>query len=164
MISKKWLYIAIGVVVLLGIAWYVSTKMMWGGISVDFQQNADGTQTYSNEEGSVTTGPGATMPSSWPADAPANYSGAQIIFSGNSNPQTGKAGAVVSYSVQNVMPEDIASYYRQTLAAKGWKIAGDAYVGTQIILGATKDTRTFAISISEYNNNVVTVTAGMELQ
>ena len=148
----------------LGIAWYASTQMMGKTASGDLQQNGNGSQTYSNNEGSVTTGANAKMPSTWPTDAPANYSGATIIFSGNSNPQTGKAGAVVSYSVQNVTPEAVASYYRQTLAAKGWKIAGDASVGKQLILGATKDTRTFAISISEATNNVVTVTAGLELQ
>lgn len=162
--SKKTIYIIIGVVVVLAIVGYVAMNMTRTSSDDNYQQNADGTQTYSNNEGSVTTGAGTGMPSSWPADAPLNYAGATIIYSGNSNPQTGKAGAVVSYSLKNVQPEDIASYYRQTLAAKGWKIAGDAYVGTQIILGATKDTRTFAISVSEYNNGVVTVTAGMELQ
>lgn len=161
--EKKVLYIIIGVVVVAVLALGLGMKMMWKTAGLDYQQNADGTQTYTNNDGTVTVGTGASMPSSWPADAPVNYAGAEILYSGNSNPQTGSSGAMVSYTVKNAKPADVALYYRQNLGTKGWTITGDAALNGQFIVGATKDTRTFAVSISDAANGVVTVTAGLEL-
>ena len=161
--EKKVMYIIAGVIVVLLIViigFFVRPMMMFNKTS--YQQNPDGTQTYSNSEGTVTVG--ASMPSTWPSDVPANYTGAQIIFSGDSNPQTGKAGAVVSYTVHNTSIQAISDYYKSGLTAQGWHIEGTTNIGSQVIIGATKDTRTFGASIVDAGNGDITVTAGLQLQ
>lgn len=162
MISKKWLYVVIAGVVVLGVAGYMGIKMM-SGFGGGYKQNMNGSQTYSNDEGSVTVGTGASMPSNWPSDAPANYVGATILFSGNSNPQTGKNGSAVSYTVSGASAKAIADYYKNTLGANGWVLEGTMDLGTQMVIGAKKDTRTFAVSIVDDGKGLVTVTAGLEL-
>lgn len=155
--------VGVGVVVVLAIGGFVAKSMMYKSASVDYQQNLNGSQTYSNNEGSVTVGQNATMPSSWPADAPANYSGANIMYSGNSNPKGGSAGAMVSYTVSGASTQAVADYYKKTLVEKGWTVTGDANMSGQVIIGAEKDNRTIGISIADTGNGMITVTAGLEL-
>lgn len=161
--QNKWLYIGVGAVVVVAIVAYLAMKMMWAGAGVGYQQNLNGSQTYSNNEGSVTVGTNAGMPSSWPADAPANYAGATILFSGDSNPQTGKTGAAVSYTVTGTTAKAVADYYKNSLTASGWNMEGSMDLGTQMVIGAKKDTRTFGASIVDDGKGTVTVTAGLEL-
>jgi len=128
------------------------------------QQNLNGTQTYSNNEGSVTVGTNAGMPSGWPNDLPSNYTGAHIIYSGNSNPQTGQAGAAISYTLQDASAQTVASYYQNGLTEKGWSIESNANMGGQIVIGAKKDGKTFAAIIIDSGDGTVTVTAGLGLE
>src|SRR3989344_5333830 len=90
--SNKMWYIIGGIVVLAIVGWLFmrgAGGFMGAATGFDVDRNADGSATYSNDEGSVTVGTTATMPSNWPSDAPANYAGAAIVYSGTSNPQTG---------------------------------------------------------------------------
>ena len=130
----------------------------FGGV----QQNLNGTQTYSNNEGSVTVGTGAGMPSGWPNDVPANYSGASIVYSGNLNPQTGQAGVVVSYTVQGATAQAVADYYKAGLISQGWAIEGDVNMAGGRTIVANKADKTFGVSIVEAGG-MVNVTAGLEL-
>lgn len=152
--QNKWLYAGIGVVVVLGLVGFLASRTMMNGTQ---------TQTYSNNEGSVTVGTNASMPSAWPSDAPANYAGATIVFSGNSNPQTGKNGAAVSYTVTGTTAKAVADYYKNTLTSNGWTVEGSMDLGTQMVVGAKKDNRTFGASIVDGGNGTITVTAGLEL-
>lgn len=151
--SSKWIFIVLGIVVL-GVIVFLVMRFLPMGF---------GNQTYSNSQGQVTTGPGAGMPSDWPSDAPANYSGAKILYSGSANPQAGRNGVAVSYTLQGVSVQNVADYYQNSLTAQGWKVVGNVNLGGQIIIGAKKDARTFGVSILDNGNGITTVTAGLEL-
>lgn len=165
--SKKMLWIVGGiVVVLLLVAVFggVGRRGMMGSVpGVDVDRKMDGTVTYSNNEGSVTVGGGASMPSNWPSDAPPAYSGATIMYSGTSNPQTGAVGSVVMYTATASI-KSVYDYYDSRLKAEGWTVDSSASMagGTNVIV-AKKDTRTFAIYIVDAGNGTVSVTAGIEL-
>lgn len=155
--NKTWLIIG-GAVVLLLLVWFLFGRNP-AGVSTD--RNIDGSTTYSNEEGSVTVG-GASMPENWPADAPSNYSGASIQYSGTSNPQTGKTGSAVVYTVNASAPQ-VTEYYKAELAKSGWKIEGTAVIGPSTAITATKDARTLGVYIGEAGNGTVSVTVGIEM-
>src|SRR3990167_686770 len=94
--NKMW-YIIGAIVILLLLGWFATGGagfLAMRAAGVNATPNGDGTMTYSNSEGSVTVG-GGSMPDNWPSDAPANYAGASIQYSGSSNPQTGQAGSAV---------------------------------------------------------------------
>ena len=158
---NKAVYIIGGIVVLLIAGWFL-TRGSASVSGVDVDNNLDGSTTYSNEEGSVTVGTTATMPSNWPSDAPANFAGATIVYSGTSNPQTGKTGSAVSYTARASV-QAVADYYKQQLTAAGWTIAGTANIAGATVVSATKDTRTFGAYISDTGDGNVSVTAGIEL-
>ncbi|OGG73386.1 hypothetical protein A3A40_01025 [Candidatus Kaiserbacteria bacterium RIFCSPLOWO2_01_FULL_54_20] len=158
---NKAVYIIGGIVVLLIVGWFL-TRGSASISGVDVDNNLDGSTTYSNEEGSVTVGTTATMPSNWPADAPANFAGAAIVYSGTSNPQTGTAGSAVSYTVRS-STASVADYYKQQLTSAGWTIEATANIAGATVVSATKDTRTFGAYITDTGDGNVTVTAGIEL-
>src|SRR3989344_4631434 len=107
---NKAVYIIGGIVVLLIAGWFL-TRGSASVSGVDVDNNLDGSKTYSNEEGSVTVG-GGSMPDNWPGDAPANFAGATIAYSGTSNPQTGAAGPAASYPRRASAPGG-AGHYQQ---------------------------------------------------
>ncbi len=158
---NKTVYIIGGIIILLIVGWFL-TRGPASISGVDVDNNLDGSKTYSNEEGSVTVGTTATMPSNWPADAPANFAGAAIVYSGTSNPQTGKIGSAVSYTARG-SAAGVADYYKTQLTSKGWKIEGTANIAGATVVSATKDTRTFGAYIADTGDGQVTVTAGIEL-
>ena len=158
---NKAVYIIGGIVVLLIVGWFL-TRGSASISGVDVDNNLDGSTTYSNEEGSVTVGTTATMPSNWPSDAPANFAGAAIVYSGTSNPQTGTAGSAVSYTVRS-STASVADYYKQQLTSAGWTIEATANIAGATVVSATKDTRTFGAYITDTGDGNVTVTAGIEL-
>ena len=162
--NNKMLYIigALVVVVLLG--WLITRGT--GGIAgsmagVDTDRNIDGSTTYSNDEGTVTVG-GNSMPENWPSDAPANYAGASIQYSGTSNPQTGEAGSAIVYSV-NASMQSVTDFYRSGLQSNGWTLDNTANVGGATVLSASKGDRNMGIYIADTGNGMVTVTAGIEM-
>jgi len=158
-------YIIGAIVAVLLLGWLFTGgagSMMGAASGVDVDRNADGSATYSNEEGSVTVGTMATMPSNWPSDAPQNFAGASIVYSGTSNPQTGNVGSAVSYTVR-ASAQSVADYYKQQLTSAGWTIAGTANMAGAMVVSATKDTRTFGAYISDTGDGNVSVTAGIEL-
>lgn len=134
--------IAIIVLVLIGLN-FMKDNMNPGNVNIN--QNLDGSTTYSNDEGSATIN-SQSMPEDWPADAPQNYTGATITFSGSSNPQTGESGAAIVYTV-NANAQTIADYYKTELERNGWQIEGNATSMGTIIISASKDTKSFGVSI-----------------
>jgi hypothetical protein len=156
----------VGGLVALGILGWLGSSMLGGGAmraaGVDADRNMDGSTTYSNEEGSVTVG-GASMPDNWPSDAPQNYAGAQIQYSGNSNPQTGTAGAAVSYTAQGSAAA-VTDYYKQELQRNGWTIESTANMNGATVVAATKGDRSFGAYIVDTGNGSVQVTAGLDIQ
>jgi hypothetical protein len=163
--SKKTRYIIGSIVILLLLGWFATRSagfLAMRAAGVNATPNADGSATYSNTEGTVTVG-GGSMPSNWPSDAPTNYVGASIQYSGSSNPQTGKAGAAVIYNV-NASVKSVYDYYNSRLKMEGWTIDAvtSMAAGANVIV-AKKDTRTFSVYIVSTGANAVSVTAGMEL-
>lgn len=161
--NKTW-YIIGGIVVLLLLGWLVMrgfSGVAMNAAGVDVDRNLDGSATYSTEDGSVTIGSGS-MPANWPSDAPGIFAGAAITFSGESNPQTGALGSVVMYNV-NVSAQEVADYYKRELAARGWTVEGTMNASGTTVIGAKKDSRTFALSIVDTGVGSVQVTAGIEL-
>ena len=162
--NKMWYIIgAVVVLALLGWLFMRGAGSLTGAASgVNVDRNADGSATYSTEEGSVSVGTSASMPENWPSDAPANYAGSSIVYSGNSNPQTGSAGAAVSYTT-SASVSGVADYYKTQLTANGWTIQATANMGGATVVSATKDTRTFGAYITDTGSGNVSVTAGIEL-
>lgn len=158
------LYVVLGIVAVLIIGWLAMRFMGSAALSaagVDADRNLDGSVTYSNEEGSVTVG-GNRMPDNWPSDAPENISGATIQYSGNTNPQTGEAGAAVVYTARG-SAQSVADYYKGELESNGWTISATAAMGGATVVSAEKEGRTFGAYIADNGDGTVTVTAGLEL-
>lgn len=158
--SKKGLYIVI-VVVLVLIALYLmrgSFGLVGAPEGVDVDRNLDGSATYTNDQGTVTTGSN-TLPDDWPSDAP-KYPNANIQYSGSSNPQTGEQGVAVAFFTTDAV-QTVMDYYKKELASNGWKVEQTATVGLNTVLSATKDTRTFGVYIADVGNGQTTVTVGI---
>ncbi|MEK7156552.1 MAG: hypothetical protein AAB790_01970 [Patescibacteria group bacterium] len=163
--SNKMWYIIGGIVILALVGWFLmrgAGSLIGAASGVDVDQGADGSATYSNAEGSVTVGTGASMPANWPSDAPANYSGATIAYSGTSNPQTGQSGSAVSYTVR-ASAQSVADYYKQQLASAGWTIESTANMAGATVLAARKDSRTIGAYITDAGDGTVSVVVGIEL-
>lgn len=161
--SKKMWYVIGGIIVLALVGWLLmrgAGLMMGAATGVNVEQNANGATTYSNNEGSVTVGGGASMPANWPSDAPANYAGASIVYSGTSNPQTGQAGSAVTYTVK-AAAASVADYYKGELAKNGWTIEGTANTTGTTIISAKKGSQTLGLSITDTGDGSVSVTAGI---
>jgi hypothetical protein len=162
--NKKILYIIGAVVVVLLVGSFImrgvgSIGMRAAGVNT--QPGPGGSATYSNDDGSITVGANK-MPDNWPGDAPGNYSGAAISFSGSSNPQTGEAGSMVMYSVK-ASADSVASYYKTQLAAKGWAIESTTNVGGATVITAKKDTRMFSLYVTGATDGSVTVQASVTM-
>lgn len=168
--NKKMLYIGLGVLALIilgaifmgaGRRSSPGSAYLPGPAGVDTDRNMDGSVTYSNTEGSVTVG-GGSMPENWPSDAPVAYAGAQIMYSGTTNPQTGEAGSAVVYQT-NASVQSVTEYYSSRLKAEGWTIEASADMAGMRVITAKKDTRTFGAYIADGGNGMTSVTAGIEL-
>ena len=162
--NKKILYIVGGIIVLGLLGSLMSRGVGYMGmraVGVDMDQNRDGSATYSNKEGSVTVG-GNKMPDNWPSDAPGNFAGATITYSGSSNPQTGSAGSVVMYTVK-ASADAVAAQYKSELAAKGWTVESTANVAGATVIAAKKDTRTFGLYVTAVEGGDTTVQASVSM-
>ena len=162
--NMKWIYISGGVLVLIILAYLFMGRIApaaFAPAGVDVDRNIDGSTTYTNEEGSVTVGQGASMPSNWPSDAPAAYSGATILYSGSTNPTTGAAGSAVAYNV-NASVQAVMDYYSSQLTSSGWTVESNAEMAGMRVIVAKKDTRTLGVYVGDAGNGTVNVTAGVE--
>lgn len=168
--SRKWLWIGLGILAVLILGAFfsgsVSRSIGLGAASVatgvDVDQNMDGSTTYTNEQGSVTVGTGASMPANWPSDAPTAYDNATIVYSGTTNPQTGEAGSAVAYTV-SASAASVVEYYESRLRAEGWTITASAEAGGARVISATKDTRVMGVYVMTDAQGNTSVTAGMQL-
>ena len=156
--NNKWYAIAAIIAVAVLALWLVP-RFMRSATGVNVDQHMNGATTYTNDQGSVTVG-AAAMPENWPSDAPANYAGATIVYSGTSNPQTGTPGSAVSYTAQASV-QAVADYYKQQLSAAGWTVLGAANVGSAMVVSAKKDTRTMGVYITDTGDGHVSVVAGI---
>lgn len=157
-------YVIGGIVVVIILGWVAVRMMGVGamyGAGVDTDRNIDGSTTYTNGEGSVTVG-SQSMPENWPSDAPNNYAGATITFSGSSNPQTGQPGSAVSYMVR-ASAQAVIDHYKSELAANGWAIQGSANAAGAMVITATKGTRVFGAWVADNGGGSATVTAGIQM-
>ncbi len=160
--NRMW-YIIGGIVILLLLGWLVTRGLggaMLAGSGVNVNSGPGGSTTYTDNQGNSVTVGGGTMPASWPPDAPGNYPGASISYSGDSNPQTGQAGAAVVYTTR-AAAQSVVEYYKTQLAQDGWTISGTANTGGATVLSATKGTRTFGVYIVDSGNGSVSVTVGI---
>jgi hypothetical protein len=163
--NKLW-YIIGGIVVLLVLGSQLSGFFARRGIEnaieqatgVDVDYGRDGTATYKTDEGSVTVG-GNSLPDNWPADAP-KYPGANIQYSGSSNPQTGEAGVSVVFQTK-ASAQSVTDFYKKELASNGWKIESTATMGPATTLAAKKGDKTFAVYIVDSGEGMVNVTIGI---
>ncbi len=163
--SNKMWYIIGGIIILALIGWFLmrgAGSLMGAATGVNVDRGANGSATYSNDQGSVTVGTGASMPANWPSDAPANYAGASIVYSGTSNPQTGQSGSAVSYTVR-ASAQSVADYYKQQLTSAGWAIQGTANMAGAMVVSATKDSRSLGAYITDAGDGTVSVVVGIEL-
>ena len=164
--SKKWLYIGLSVFALIIIGFMFTGggplgSAYFAGPGVDVDRNIDGTATYSNDEGSVTVGSGASMPSNWPSDAPTAYTGATILYSGSTNPTTGESGSAVAYNTTASL-QSVMEYYSARLRAEGWTVEANTQMAGMNVITAKKDTRVFGAYVADAGNGVVNVTAGVQ--
>lgn len=127
---------------------------------VNTTKNMDGSQTFSNDQGSVTMGSNS-LPDNWPSDAP-KYPNASIQYSGSSNPQTGSAGIALMFTTTD-SAQNVVNFYKKELPANGWKIEQTATMGQSTVISATKIQQTFGVNIVDSGNGQVTVTVGIEL-
>lgn len=155
--SKKGLYIAIAVIVILAL-FFIMKKS--GGLvpGTDIDKNMDGSTTYSNEEGTMTVG-GGSLPDNWPSDAP-KYGNADIQYSGTNNPQTGEEGLAVVFLTSDKL-QTVVDFYKREFASKGWTIEQTATMGASTIISAKKDKRTFGVYIVDAGDGQVSVTVGV---
>ncbi len=162
--NKTVLYIIGGIVVLALVGSFMTRGIGYMGMraaGVDVRPNMDGSATYKTDEGSVTIGANS-MPDNWPSDAPANFAGATISYSGSSNPQTGEAGSVVMYSV-NGSVDAITAHYKAQLESNGWTIEQTANMGGATIIAAKKDSRSFGVYITPGEDGTAVVQASVTM-
>jgi len=152
--NKKTIYIILAVVAV-GLIW--SAVSAWttrkaveqivetqtGG---DVDYNADGTVNYTSDDGTFSTV--NKLPDQWPKDAE-QYPGATIIYSGyfNANEENSQAGASATLQTKD-KAEDVMNFYKSNLEKEGWALESEANVNGGYILSATKEERTYSISIS----------------
>lgn len=156
-----WYYIIGAVLIVLVLGW-LFTRGAGSIAGVDTDRNLDGSVTYTDESGTTATVGGGSMPENWPSDAPQNYAGANIQYSGTSNPQTGASGSAVVYTA-TASVQAVTDYYKTQLQSKGWTVTGTANVAGATVVSATKDTRTLGVYIVDSGGGTVSVTAGVEL-
>ena len=162
--SSRWLIIGVVILAILGIGWFFSGGFTRSAVERSLQQagvdasfNRDGTSTYSNEDGTVTVG-GGSYPDNWPGDVP-QYPNGEILFSGSSNPQTGSAGATVSFTTSD-SPAEVIEYYKRELESNGWHIEATSSVSGMTIVSATKGDQSFGVWAAA-SDGVTQVTAGV---
>jgi hypothetical protein len=162
--NKKVLYIVLGIVAVVAILGFLANMsgfMAMRAAGVNVQPGLDGSATYTTDEGTVTVGANK-MPDNWPSDAPANFVGATIQYSGSSDPQTGQAGAAVVYTV-NASASAVVDHYKAQLADLGWTVQNSANMGASSVISAQKEARVMGISITDAGNGTVQVTAGLNI-
>lgn len=117
-----------------------------GITGADVTTNANGTATYSTDQGTVSTV--NQLPSTWPADAP-KYPDATVAFSGSSNSTSSNPDAGLAVTLTTT--DDVATataFYKTNLVKEGWTIDTDATLNGSATLSAKKDTRQFGVMIS----------------
>lgn len=124
----------------------------------DVDYNADGTVTYTSDEGGVSTT--GKLPDNWPSDAPV-FSGATVAYAGYSTDGEGTSGTDLGAALTSTARlEDIIAFYKKSLTDNGWTIETEANVNGTTVLSAIKDQRTYSISIVP-GEDLTTITVGI---
>jgi len=151
---KKYMWIIIAVIVVGGV-WsmigrYAARKsaeaLVEGITGTDIKTAADGTATYTTDEGTVSTS--NKLPDSWPSDAP-KYPNATVTFSGSSNSTASSpdSGIGVTLATSDDINK-VNEFYKTNLVKEGWEITSDASFNGTTTLAATKANRQFGVYIS----------------
>ncbi len=123
----------------------------------DVDMRMDGSMKIETEEGTFETG--GSVPAGWPEDVPV-YAGADVQYSGTSNPQTGEAGLVLIL-LSTDDPATITDFYETSLTAAGWTMQGTLQNAGTSIFSAVKDNRTVGMSITGAEG-ATTISIGIE--
>jgi hypothetical protein len=153
LMGKKWLLpaLVVGAVVLVGIgirgsgerAMEDALERATGG-DADVDYDGDGNVRVRTEEGEWSTG--GELPKDWPSDV-AIYGGATVLYSASADPATGERGFYAALQSTDAAAE-VAAWYQQRIAADGWTVASTTNVNGATYLGAEKDGRTLAVSVT----------------
>lgn len=161
--NKMW-YV-VGVAVLLLLAGGIFSGFFSRGLNEEaieqttegnVQVNPNGSVTYSNNQGTVSTS--NNLPENWPSDAP-TYLAGTIVYSGFSNQGSGGGTAVIINTEDSV--EQVRTYYKNTLVSNGWKITDEASVNGTYAIVAEKSGKKYAITIVRVGNQTQ-ITSGIE--
>jgi hypothetical protein len=125
--------------------------------NVDVDVNTDSSVNVTTNEGTYQTG--NTLPEDWPKDAPV-YAKGTILFTGTSNPATGKPGMAVTLSTEDAA-KTVYDYFVAQLPKEGWAIDANVQTGSAYMVSATKDQRVLSVMIS--GGDQTSITMGLEL-
>ena len=125
--------------------------------NVDVDASADSSVSVKTDDGTYQTG--NKLPESWPKDAPV-YSKATILFTGTSNPATGKPGMAVTLSSDDAA-KTVHEYYVSQLAKDGWNVDANVQTGSAYMVSATKGGRVLSVMIS--GGDQTSITMGLEM-
>jgi hypothetical protein len=104
---------------------------------------------------------GGELPDDWPSDVPV-YADATMQYSASVDPSTGQPGAMAVLMTDD-RAEDVAGFYRDSLADEGWTITASMESGGTTVIGATKDTRVLSLSFAS-SEGQTTITIGVGAQ
>lgn len=122
------------------------------GNEADVKVN-DNNVRVTTSEGTVTYGE-QKLPVDWPKDVPV-YPGSTVQMSG-----AAAQGLGAIFLINEEMSKVVA-YYKEQLAASGWKIEIAADLGDGTVIGASKETRQLSMNFSK-GEKQTTLTIGMQ--
>jgi hypothetical protein len=161
--SKKGLYIVIGILVLIILGFLFrdslgfSRKVSVGGMEGQVTKKLDGSTTYTNDYGTITTGTNR-LPDGWPSDAPM-YKNATITGTVSSKMQTGLDGLSVTFTTTDSL-QTVLDFYKKELVANGWTGVGQSTtMGNVTVLSSKKGNQIFGITVLNAGTGELKVTA-----
>ncbi|MEN9338509.1 MAG: hypothetical protein RI945_234, partial [Candidatus Parcubacteria bacterium] len=158
--SKKVLYIIIGVLVLIILAFFLkggfSRSVNVGGYKAEVTKNFDGSTTVKSENG-LANGTYSTgkLLDSWPSDAPV-YPNAEITQSTFVDSQVvGTEASFLASLTTSDSEQTVMDYYKKELSINGWAINSAMSTGSRLF--ATKSNRMLTIVITNLKNGGVMI-------
>ena len=163
--SNKWLYVAIGALVLILLVVLVkgsmTHKVSVGGYNAEYKKNMDGSVTVKSDYGTTTVNSNK-WPDTWPSDVPV-YTNGTVTNSGSTSAQAGVEGSEVMFTTGD-STQSVLDFYKGGLTASGWasmypgKAISGMQMGANITLAAKKDKRSVTVMITDLGNGQSRVT------
>ncbi len=158
--NTKWVIIIIVVLVVLFVGRMFSPSRIaeraleqatGGDYTVDV--NSDGTTEITGGDGqtvNIAAGKNVSLPDNWPDTVPV-FDNAKIIYAGSVNTGDDGVGLTITYTTSS-SASDVANFYKNGLAEKGWKIESTVATGDGSMLTASQgEGNAVAVYISESN-------------